>query len=262
MKPPHLLFRDACLVEGGRRVLGPLSWEVSGGERWVVLGPNGAGKTSLMRLAGATRLPSRGSVHVLGERIGQTHLQDLRRRIGYTSGELLRRFDQSRSVLEVVTTAAQASMRWGPEGCPAEVIHRARLLLDRVGCRDREDQPLATLSEGERQRVLLARAMFAEPELLLLDEPAAGLDLRGREEVVNVIDGALVNSESAIVLVTHHLEEIPSEFTHALLLKGGRPTAAGPLDQILTSEKLSNCFGFPLDLKRWAGRYAAAVRQG
>lgn len=248
---------SAVLIEGGSVLLGPLSWRIEHGERWVVLGPNGAGKTSLMRLVGATRLPSRGEVCVLGERVGGTHLQQLRKSIGYTSGELLRRFDQNRSVLEVVVTADEGAMRAWRQGHGTALLSRARQLLAIVGCTDLEGRTFGSISDGERQRVLFARALMPHPKLLLLDEPAAGLDLGGREEMIRVLDDVLLDPTLSAVLVTHHVEEIPRGFSHALLLAAGRVTAAGPIEETLTSGSLSECFSMEISLQRQAGRYTA-----
>jgi iron complex transport system ATP-binding protein len=251
-----LAFDNVELFERHATLVGPVTWRVEPGQRWVVIGPNGSGKTSLMRLAAATRLPSRGRVEILGDVVGRVPLATLRERIGYTSGELLRRFDQRRTALEVVTTARRAAMRWWHDAYSEDEVEHGRALLGQVGCRDHADRVLGELSDGERQRVLLARALMPDPQLLLLDEPTAGMDLGGRETFTRLLtDLVAARPHVTVVLVTHHVEEVPAGFTHALLLRDGRPVAAGELQRTLTSEQLSRCFALPLTLHETGGRY-------
>lgn len=257
--PPALVFEDVVLVESRMTLLGPLSWSVGADERWVILGPNGAGKTSLMRLASATRIPSKGKAWVLGHQLGRVHLGELRKRIGFMSDELLRRFEETRTALEVVTTAVHGAMRWWRQDYGDQDWVRGRSLLEAVGCSELADRPLQTMSEGERQRVLLARALMPEPDLVLLDEPTAGMDLGGREQFVQLLDRFTASSIPPVVLVTHHVEEIPSGFTHALLLRAGQATAAGPIEDVLTDERLSSCFGLSLRVHCHEGRYSVTA---
>ena len=245
------------VVEGGQRILGPIDWEAGAGQRWVVLGPNGAGKSTLVRLAGGWRLPTRGTATVLGERFGAADLRQLRRRIGWVSGELDRRLRPAMSVGDVVLTARHGALvRWRHHDDPADLA-RAHDLLATLGCAELADRRFGTLSDGERQRVLLARALLPEPELLLLDEPFAGLDLAGRELLVAALaELAADPTAPPTVLVTHHAEDIPPGFTHGLLLREGRVTALGRVDEVLADEPLSQTFGLTLHVDSQDGRYA------
>lgn len=245
---------DAVLLDG-------VDWRVHRGERWVVIGPNGGGKTTLLQLASTYRFPSRGTVHVLGHRLGRVDVRELRRGIGYASAELERILDQRLTAHEAVVSALTATLvRWRADH--GAVTHaRASALLARLGVGDLGDRRLSTLSEGERRRVQIARSLMARPDLLLLDEPAAGLDIAGREQLVTVLGGLAADHEpGAIVFVTHHVEEIPTGFSHALLLAGGAIVAAGPLEVTLTPTTLSRCVGMAVDVARSDGRYTARAR--
>lgn len=245
---------EAVLLDG-------VDWRVQRGERWVVIGPNGAGKTTLLQLASTYRFPSRGTVHVLGHRLGRVDVRELRCGIGYASAELERMLDQRLTAHEAVVSALTATLvRWRADH--GDAAHaRASALLARLGVGDLEDRRLSTLSEGERRRVQIARSLMARPDLLLLDEPAAGLDIAGREQLVTVLGGIAADDEpGAIVFVTHHVEEIPTGFTHVLLLGGGSVVAAGPLEVTLTPATLSRCIGMALDVDRSDGRYTARAR--
>jgi len=236
---------------------------VNQGEHWVVLGANGSGKTSLLRLAGGWLFPTSGTVDVLGHRLGRVDVRTLRRRLGYASGALVAQLRPGVTGLEVVMAAKHAALEtWWHTYDDAD-RDRARGLLARMGCAHLADRAVVTASDGERQRVQLARTLMVEPDLLLLDEPTAGLDLGGREALLERL-AALAGDPSAppTVLVTHHVEEIPPGFTHALLLRGGRVLSAGPLDAILTAEGLSACFGLPVSLERRAGRWSAIGASG
>jgi iron complex transport system ATP-binding protein len=256
--PDVLSLRDVSLVRDGRVILGAVDWTVRPGERWVVLGRNGSGKTSLIRIASLYLHPSTGTVQVLGQTLGRTDVRRLRTRIGLASPSLADQFRGDLTPTEIVMTALHAALEpWWHVYTDADRA-RARDLLGQMGCSDLVDQRFALLSSGERQRVLLARTLMTEPGLLLLDEPTAGLDLRGREELVATL-GSLADDPGtpATILVTHHVEEIPDGFTHALLLTSGRVQAIGPLDEVLTADGLSSCFGLPLELTRAGGRWSA-----
>ncbi|MEU6744443.1 ABC transporter ATP-binding protein [Streptosporangium sandarakinum] len=251
----------------GRTLLSGVDWRVEYGQHWVVLGPNGAGKTTLLSLAAAVRHPSSGSVTVLGQRLGRVDLRELRRRIGLVAASqrlvdegLLE--DEGATAHTVVLTGHTGSSAplWDRYG-PAEHERAHRLLAD-MGCKDLAERPFGVCSQGERARVRVARALMAEPVILLLDEPFAGLDLPAREDLIAAVEG-LAASRPALttVTVTHHLEEVPATTTHALLLRDTRVQAAGPAGEVLTGENLSECFGRPLRIDALDGRwYARAVR--
>ncbi|TDC54784.1 ABC transporter ATP-binding protein [Actinomadura sp. KC345] len=243
-------------------LLRDVTWTVSEGERWVIVGPNGAGKTTLLQIAAAMLHPTEGTVEILEEALGRTDVFELRPRIGLASSSLAERVPEGERVIDLVLTASYAILgRWQEEYDSTDVS-RAVGLLDALGCADLIGRTFDTLSEGERKRVQIARAMMPDPELLLLDEPAAGLDLGGREDLVARL-AALADDPAAptMAMVTHHVEEVPEGFTHALLLRGGAIVARGKVDEVFTSEHLSNTFGIPLSVERQDGRwYARAAR--
>ncbi len=249
---------DATVTRGTTEMLRGVSWRVELDERWVVLGPNGAGKTTLLNLAAARLFPTRGTVRVLGETLGHVDVNELRTRIGLTTVALHDRIPADEVVLDVVRTAA-----WGVVGRFREEYHpldtdRARALLDQFGVGALVGRRYGTLSEGERKRVQIARALMTDPELLLLDEPAAGLDLGGREDLVRRLAALADDPQSpALVLVTHHVEEIPPSFDRALLLRRGAVVAQGPIHTVLTSENLSATFDVPLQVDYADGRFTA-----
>jgi iron complex transport system ATP-binding protein len=245
---------DATLLDG-------VDWAVELDERWVVLGPNGAGKTTLLRLAAAELHPSTGVVEILGERLGRVDVFELRTRIGLSSAALGLRVPGDETVRDVVISAGYAVIgRWRETYDPTDQ-DRADDLLGALGLRGLAGRAYGTLSEGERKRALIARALMTDPELLLLDEPAAGLDLGGREDLVARLSGLANDADApASVLVTHHVEEIPPGYSHGLLLRGGRVVAAGLLDDVLTDENLSATFGLPLAVQKRRGRYTAWLR--
>jgi iron complex transport system ATP-binding protein len=242
----------------GTALLHDVDWRVELDERWVVLGPNGAGKTTLLNLAAGRLHPTTGTAHVLGERIGRTDVTELRTRIGLSTAALAERLPAEERVGDVVMTAAWSVVgRWREDYDPADE-NRARTLLHQLGVGALADRAYGTLSEGERKRVQIARALMTDPELLLLDEPAAGLDLGGREELVaRRAELAQDPDAPALVLVTHHVEEIPPGFTHALLLREGAVTAQGLLHETLTADNLTKTFGLPLLVERNGDRYTA-----
>jgi iron complex transport system ATP-binding protein len=242
-------------------LLDDVSWEVEEDERWVVLGPNGAGKTTLLQVVGAQLHPTDGVAGILGEVLGTTDVFDLRPRIGLTSAALADRIPRHELVRDVVVSASYGVVGRWREQYDALDHGRAAELLTEVGARHLAERTFGTLSEGERKRVQIARALMTDPELLLLDEPAAGLDLGGREDLVATLSVLALDPDSpATVLVSHHVEEIPPGFTHAMLLRHGAVVAAGPVDAVVTEAALSETFGMPLLLTRHDDRFAARRR--
>ena len=263
LDPAALSFRDVTLVREGRAILDTVNWTVGASERWVVLGRNGCGKSTLMKIASLYLHPSSGEVDVLGETLGRTDVRSLRKRIGVASSGMA---DQLRSDLiaaDVVMTAKNAALEtWWHTYDDAD-RQRARDCLERMEIGRLADRSFATLSSGEKQRVLLARTLMPEPGLLILDEPTAGLDLAGREDLVRTLGVLAVGVDTpATVLVTHHVEEIPEGFTHVLMLREGRVLSAGTLDDVLTEASLSECFEMPLGLERRHGRWWAWGTEG
>ena len=242
------------------RILDGVDWEVHAGEHWVVLGPNGAGKTTLLRIAALYQHPTSGSVEVLGERLGRTDVRTLRERIAFSSPALAARLEPSMTAAEVVMTARFAALApWWHRYTDDDRV-RARALLSRFRCSGVADHRFPTLSAGERQRVLLARTLMNNPGLVLFDEPTAGLDVGGREELVaDLAAWARDVGRPPLVLVTHHLEEIPPGFTHALVLAHGRVTASGPIAETVTSVVLSAAFELDLRVDAHDGRFAARL---
>ena len=253
-----LHFDDVSLTRDGSAILSDITWQVDSEQRWVVLGPNGAGKTTLLQLASSLLHPSSGSATVLDERLGSSDVFELRPRIGFASTALARRIPQDERVLDVVMTSAHAVMgRWNEEYDDVDV-RRAQRVLREWHLDSFEDRRFGSLSDGEQKRVQIARAIMTDPELLLLDESAASLDLGAREELLQLLGAYASSQESpAMVMVTHHVEEIPSGFTHALLLAGGRITASGPLDEVITSSLLTSTFGLDLVVHRDGDRFTA-----
>lgn len=242
-------------------ILDGITWQVNSGEHWVVLGQNGAGKTTLLSLVGADRHPSGGTVHLLGERVGHTDMRVLRTRIG--------RVDPSARALdwltgrELVLTGLRNTVwpRW--EDWDDGEYAQADALLDLVGCHEYAEREIRTLSHGERQRIRIARALISAPELLLLDEPATGLDFPAREALLRSLEAmAAENLAMATVMVSHHLEDLPASVSHVLLLKEGRIVAMGPASEMLTSEHITDCYGFPIDVHEFDGRWAARASAG
>ncbi|PVG83848.1 iron ABC transporter ATP-binding protein [Nocardioides gansuensis] len=248
---------------GQATLLDGIDWIVEEDERWVVLGPNGAGKTTLLQVASAQMHPTSGVAGILGEVLGTTDVFDLRPRIGLTSAALADRIPREELVRDVVVSASYGVLGRWREHYDSLDHDRAADLLVEVGARHLAERTFGTLSEGERKRVQIARALMTDPEMLLLDEPAAGLDLGGREDLVSTLSVLATDPDSpATVLVSHHVEEIPPGFTHALMLRNGRVVASGPLERVVTEEALSETFGMPLVLTVSHGRYAARRRNG
>ncbi|MDX6294749.1 MAG: iron complex transport system ATP-binding protein [Kribbellaceae bacterium] len=249
---------EVSVVRGGSSLVDAIDWVVDEADRWVVIGPNGAGKTTLLQVLAAQLHPTTGVAGVLGEVLGTVDVFELRPRIGLTSAALADRLPRSERVSDVVVSASYAVLgRWREQY--DEMDHqRAKVLLTELGIGHLSDRTFGTLSEGERKRVQIARALMTDPELMLLDEPAAGLDLTGREQLVRSLSSiATAEGAPAMVLVTHHVEEIPPGFTHALLLKKGRVISAGPIEQALTAHTLSDAFDLPLSLDHRDGRWSA-----
>jgi iron complex transport system ATP-binding protein len=256
--PAVLQFSDVTLTRSGTTILDGVSWTVDSAERWVVLGPNGAGKTTLLQLAAALIHPTRGTVTVLDAQLGRSDVFELRPRIGFASSAMAKRIPPTEAVLDVVLTAAYSvTGRWNEEYEDIDVRRANRVLaewrLDHL-----TDRRFGDLSDGEQKRVQIARAVMTDPELLLLDEPAASLDLGAREELLQLLGGyASAPSAPGMVMVTHHVEEIPVGFTHALLVKQGRIVAAGPIADTITSEHIGDTFGLRVEITERDGRYAA-----
>jgi iron complex transport system ATP-binding protein len=253
-----LELSDVSIVRGGNPILNSVSLTNDGDERWVVLGSNGAGKTTLLQVAAAMMHPTSGTAHILDDRLGAIDVFELRPRIGFASTALARRIPPTETVLNVVLTAAYSvTGRWN-EAYEEIDVRRAQRVLAEWKLDALEDRRFGDLSDGEQKRVQIARSVMTDPELLLLDEPAASLDLGAREELLQLLGGyASAPQAPAIIMVTHHVEEIPRGFGHALLLRNGSVQAAGAIDEVLTSENLSATFGLELSVERRDGRFTA-----
>jgi iron complex transport system ATP-binding protein len=261
--PAVVELADVSVVRGTNTLLKHVNWTVEDSERWVILGPNGAGKTTLLQVLSTHMHPSEGVVGILGDVVGTVDVFELRPRIGLTSAMLADRIPRSERVRDVVISASYAVLgRWREEYDDLD-YERAAELLEEVGVPHLSERTFGTLSEGERKRVQIARALMTDPELLLLDEPAAGLDLGGREDLVSTLSVLARDDRSpTTVLVSHHVEEIPPGFTHVLMLRDGEIVAAGPLSETLTEDNLSSTFGLLLELDHRDGRYTARRRIG
>jgi iron complex transport system ATP-binding protein len=256
--PTVLDFEDVSVVRDGNQILSGVNWKVDGDQRWVVLGPNGAGKTTLLQIAAAMNHPSEGTVQVLEGTLGEVDLFELRPRVGFASSAMARRFPANETVLNVVLTAAYSvTGRWN-ESYEDIDLRRAQRVLNEWKLDHLAERLFGSLSDGEQKRVQIARSVMTDPELLLLDEPAASLDLGAREELLQLLGGYASAPEApAIVMVTHHVEEIPRGFTHALLLGRDGIVATGPLGEVLSAENLEAAFGLPIELTEADGRYSA-----
>ncbi len=253
-----LRMKGVSVVRGAATLLDGIDWEVFDDERWVILGPNGAGKTTLLRLAATQLHPTQGTVELLGETLGRVDVFELRPRIGLASSSISEQIPADETAVDVVMTAAYAiTGRWRERYEETDQARALRLLRE-LGAEGLADRVFGTLSEGERKRVQIARALMPDPELLLLDEPAAGLDLGAREDLVGRLgDLAMQENAPLPVVVTHHVEEIPATYSHIMLLSRGRVVAAGPLDEALTDSSVSDTFGIPLSVRRWGARWSA-----
>ncbi|MGM1016242.1 MAG: ABC transporter ATP-binding protein [Actinomycetota bacterium] len=256
--PSALDLTDIVVRRDGRNIVDHVTWQVADDQRWVILGPNGAGKTTLLQLADTLMHPTSGSVTILGETLGRTDVFELRPRIGFASSAMAKQVPADETVLNTVLTAAFSVIgRWNESYEDIDERRALRVLgewkLDHLA-----DRTFGTLSDGEQKRVQIARAVMTDPELLLLDEPTASLDLGAREELLSLLSGyASSPTTPAMVMVTHHVEEIPIGFTHVMLLREGRVVAAGPIRETLTAEALTDAFGMPITLTSEDGRYAA-----
>lgn len=250
---------QVSFVRDERVILAPLTWKVLPHERWLVLGSNGSGKTTLLRIASLYEHPSSGTVKVLGEQLGRTDVRVLRRRVGYLSAALAAQIRLELRCLDVVMTARYAALEPWWHRYTTDDEAEAQACLDRMGVGWTAQRSLGTLSSGEQQRVLLARTLMNQPGVLLLDEPSARLDLGGREQLVSALSELTLDPTAPpLVLVTHHLDEVPPGMTHVLMLRNGQVVAKGPIGRHLTAANLSECFGLPLQLERRAdGRFSA-----
>ena len=251
-------FENVSVVRDGKLILDDITWTVGPDERWVIIGPNGAGKTTLLLLAAAHEHPTEGALTILGEQLGEGDVFGLRPRLGFASTAMARQIPPTETVVNVVMTAAWAvTGRWNEQYESVDEERARRVLaewkLDRLA-----DRRFGTLSDGEQKRTMIARAVMTDPEILLLDEPAASLDLGSREELVRLLgEFAISPTAPVIIMVTHHVEEIPPGFTHALVIAEGRIQSAGPISSTLDSDTLSATFGIPITVSRFAGRFAA-----
>jgi iron complex transport system ATP-binding protein len=257
---PVIRLEGVSVVRDGKAILDRISWQVSPGERWALLGPNGSGKTTLLAVVGSSLWPTSGVVELLGERLGRVDMRDLRRRIAVVSASVARQLRPGISALDVVLTGRTAALEtWWHEYTEEDRMQAASLLDDAgFGGRAFAERAFGLLSEGERQQVLLARALMSRPELLLLDEPAAGLDLGARERLLARLS-SLADDPAVppLVFVTHHVEEIPPGITHAALLREGAMVASGPTGDVLTGRAVTAAFGVEVAVEHHGGRYTA-----
>jgi iron complex transport system ATP-binding protein len=253
-----LAFAEITVRRGQKILLDQIDWTVELDERWAILGPNGAGKTTLLQIAAAAAHPTSGEAWVLGERLGRADVFELRPRIGFASAALADRIPSRERVADLVMSAGYSVLGRWRERYGAADVRRATSMLERLGVGSLSDRTYGTLSEGERKRVQIARALMPDPELLLLDEPAAGLDLGGREDLLKRLSRLAADADApTCVLVTHHVEEIPPGVTHVLLLREGRVVASGLASHVLTAEHLSETFGLALEVSHRNGRWFA-----
>ncbi len=260
MNSEVIRLEHVSVVRGGTPLLDDISWSVGAGERWALLGPNGSGKTTLLKVVGSSLWPTRGVVVILGRRLGQVDMRELRTHIAVVSASVGRTLRPELGALDVVLTGRHAALETWWHEYTDDDRDQARSLLDQAGFGGRAfaERPFGLLSEGERQQVLLARALMADPELLLMDEPAAGLDLGARERLLaHLADLAADPAVPPLVLVTHHLEEIPPGVTHAALLRDAALVGAGPVADVLTGEAVSHAFGVSLAVERRDERWTA-----
>jgi iron complex transport system ATP-binding protein len=254
------VFRWSTALKQRVQLLQEVNWQVRRGEHWVMLGPNGAGKTTLLHLAAADSHASEGTVEVLGKRLGNTDMRALRENIGLVDARTSQAIPNRRSVLETIESGAFNSIAVQHQRLEESHRHRARELIDLVGLDDLSTRAFGECSQGERQRILLARALMPSPELLLLDEPASGLDLPSREQLVSaLVSMAEGDPGLTSITVTHHLEEVPPTASHALMIKDGRVLTQGPIAEALDSATVSECFDLPIEVHLNGDRWSAAI---
>ncbi|MEV0335176.1 ATP-binding cassette domain-containing protein [Nocardia sp. NPDC050717] len=256
---PVIELGEVSFRREGKKIIDGISLTVRAGEHWALLGPNGAGKSTLLGFCGAVTFPTTGTVRVLGEQFGRVELARLRRSIGHVNPRhpLRSPLTVREVVLTGITGTIDTPLRWSPT---ADDLARAEATIDTLGLGGKAGEIWPTLSQGERGRALIARALVSDPRVLLLDEPATGLDLAAREQLLTTIDTLdRTHPDVASVLVTHHLEELPSSTTHALLIAGGRTVAAGPAAEVITTGHISVAFDHPIDV-RYDGRWSARAR--
>lgn len=254
-----IAMSSVCLRRGGKEILKDVCWTMRRGEHWAVIGANGSGKTTLLQIAGGCLFPTAGGVTILGERLGACDMFLLRRRVGWVSSALLSRMPPSETAREIVVSGLKATFGLVYEYSAGDA-EKAEENIARVGIADRMDAPFGVLSQGEQQKTLFARAMMAEPELYILDEACSGLDLAARESFLRVVDGVIAGRQAGVIMVTHHIEEIPPGITHALVLKDGRVLASGAVEESISSTVLSEAFGIGVTVDRVNDRFAARVK--
>lgn len=254
-------FSSLTVSRNGRPILSDIDWSVAANQRWAIIGPNGAGKTTLLRVAAAQIQPSSGQAEILGKTLGEVNVFELRTRIGFASNALTDHIPNSEKVLDAVMTASYGiTGRW-TEAYEELDVRRAKRVLAEWGLAELEDRAFGTLSDGEKKRVQIARSVMTDPELMLMDEPVASLDMAAREQTVKLLsEYAKSPTAPAMVVVTHHIEEIPAGFTHALLLREGKVHSQGTIHEVLTSENISDCFEYPMVVLNKEGRFSARAK--
>ena len=257
---PVIVLHQVAVILDGSKILGPLTWRIHADQHWVVLGPNGGGKSTLLRIASLAQHPTEGRVTVLGHELGRVDIRRLRARVGVSSASLVDQLRASLTAEEIVRCGLHAALEpWWHQYQPQDT-HRAEALLAQVGLADYGTRTFATLSSGERQRTLLARTLMSDPDVLLLDEPTAGVDLGGREALVAALDSIAVNDGPATVFVTHHVEDIPGTTTHLLAIADGQAVASGPINEVLSGQLLTDMFKIPVKLRQTNDRWTATAQ--
>lgn len=254
-------LENLSLVRDGREILSQINFNVNDNERWVIVGPNGAGKTTLLKILAAQLQPSSGLAQILGETLGEINVFELRTRVGFASSAIASRIPNSELVLDAVMTASYAITGRAKEMYEDVDQRRAKRVLAEWDLAEYANRPFGTLSDGEKKRTQIARAVMPDPELLLLDEPVASLDIGSREATIKILGNYASHPKApAIIMVTHHLEEIPAGFTHALVLANGRVAASGSINQTLTTEVLSKAYGIELEVALLDGRFTVRAK--